>query len=260
MQVLPLQKGIIYGIVRSRRLKSSLGINLSPTEFKLCSFNCVYCHYGFTEVQRTTAEGYRDQFPAPQDVEEALWDALRTFTETPLYITFSGNGEPSMHPDFPDIVDRVINVRNKHNADIQTAILSNSTTAHIPEARQAILKLDLPIMKLDAGDRETFQQVNRPAKDIDLDTIIESLANMPDITLQSCLVQGSVSNSQNHQIDNWIDQIAHIHPREVQAYTLDRPPADSGLVPVPHRRMEHIVQLASERSGVPVTLFGPRQT
>ena len=103
MRVLPLQKGIIYGIVRSRRLKSSLGINLSPTDKKLCSFNCVYCHYGFTDILSIRGEEHRSVVPTPQMVEDALRERLTTMDETPLFITFSGNGEPAAHPDFPEM-------------------------------------------------------------------------------------------------------------------------------------------------------------
>ena len=258
MQVLPLQPGIIYGIVRSRRLKSSLGINLSPTSKKLCSFNCVYCHYGFTDILRSSAEGYQDLFPSAQDVEDALRHRLATMEERPLYITFSGNGEPAMHPDFPKIVDRVIRVRDELVPDVKTAILSNGSTAHIPEIREAILKLDVPIMKLDAGDVDTFRRVNRPARGIDYNVMIETFADMPGIILQTCLFTGSISNSERTQIQNWINQIGKIRPKEVQVYTVDRPPADSGLQRVPQNRMEEIVKEAMTGSGVPVRLFGPR--
>ena len=259
MRVYDLKPGIIYGLVRSRRLKSSLGINLSPTQLKLCSFNCQYCHYGFTKVVTESSAGYDEHFPTPQDVETALRHALKTFQETPLYITFSGNGEPSMHPDFPEIVDQVNRIRDAQVPSVQTAILSNSSTAHIPEVRDAILRLDVPIMKLDAGDPDTFRKVNRPAKGVDFDRLVSALAGMPDITIQTCLLSGSISNSEDAQIDAWIEQIARIRPKEVQVYTVDRPPADSGLVPVPHDRMAAIVERANQESGVPVVLYGPRR-
>ncbi len=260
MRVYNLKPGIIYGLVRSRRLKSSLGINLSPTQLKLCSFNCQYCHYGFTKVVTESNAGYEEHFPTPEDVESALRYALKTFQETPLYITFSGNGEPSMHPDFPDIVDRVNRIRDAKAPSVQTAILSNSSTAHIPEVRDAILRLDVPIMKLDAGDPVTFRKVNRPAKGVDFERLVSSLAAMPDITIQTCFLSGSISNSDDPQIDAWIEQISRIRPKEVQVYTVDRPPADSGLMPVPKERMQVIVERASSETGIPVASFGPRDS
>jgi len=259
MRILPLKQGIIYGIVRSRRLKSSLGINLSPGEFKLCSFNCVYCHYGFTKVITTDTTEYHDLFPSPTEVENALVERLNNMQELPLYITFSGNGEPAMHPEFPEIVERVIAVRDRLVPDVKAAILSNSTTAHIPEIRNAILKLDVPIMKLDAGDVTTFGKVNRPAIGVDFEVMIEALSNMSGIILQTCLFSGSISNSEDEQIETWIQQVKRIQPQEVQVYTVDRPPADSELVPVPIERMEAIVQKASNQTSVPVKLFGPRR-
>ncbi len=259
MRVYDLKTGIIYGLVRSRRLKSSMGINLSPTRFKLCSFNCQYCHYGFTKVVTDSSAGYEDHFPTPQDVESALTDALKSFPETPLYITFSGNGEPSMHPDFPEIVDRVNRIRDAQAPSVKTAILSNSTTAHVPEIRDTILKLDASIMKLDAGDPETFRKVNRPAKGVDFNRLTAALAIMPNIIIQTCLLSGSITNSDDPQIDVWIEQISRIRPKEVQVYTVDRPPADSGLVPVPIERMQAIVERATAETGIPVVLYGPRE-
>jgi len=259
MHVLPLQSGIIYGIVRSRRLKSSLGINLSPTDQKLCSFNCVYCHYGCTEILTDSVIRYEERFPTPKQVEDALRERLQTTTEIPLYITFSGNGEPSMHTEFVEIVDRVIQVKNDLVPEVKTAILSNSSTAHIPEIRDAILKLDTPIMKLDAGDVSTFRQVNRPARGVHYDKLTEALAGMAGITIQTCLFTGSVSNSEEPHIASWIAQIARIDPREVQVYTVDRPPADSGIQPVPPERLAGIVERATLATGIPVRLFGPRQ-
>ena len=164
-----------------------------------------------------------------------------------------------MHPEFPEIVGRVIAVRDRMVPDVKTAILSNSTTAHIPEVREAILRLDFPIMKLDAGDVTTFMKVNRPAKGVDFEVMITSMADMPGITLQTCLFAGSMSNSEDEQIDSWIKQLKRIQPREVQVYTVDRPPADSGLVAVKPERLEAIVEKASNQSGVPVKLFGPRR-
>jgi wyosine [tRNA(Phe)-imidazoG37] synthetase (radical SAM superfamily) len=260
MQVLPLQTGIIYGIVRSRRLRSSLGINLSPTAQKLCSFNCVYCHYGFTDILRNSADGYLGLFPSPEAVEDALRNRLATMEERPLYITFSGNGEPSMHPDFPEIVDRVIKVRNELVPDVKTAILSNGSAAHIPEIQEAILRLDAPIMKLDAGDLFTFRKVNRIAKGVDFEIMTAALADMSGITLQTCMFTGSISNSEPIHIQTWIDRIRAISPREVQIYTIDRPPADGGLQPVARDRLESIVKQAKVETGIQFQLFGHRKS
>jgi wyosine [tRNA(Phe)-imidazoG37] synthetase (radical SAM superfamily) len=259
MRTLPLQTGIIYGIVRSRRLKSSLGINLSPTSQKLCSFNCVYCHYGFTDILRSSGEGYHNLFPSAHAVEDALRHRLTTMEEQPLYITFSGNGEPAMHPDFPEIVDRVTKVRDELVPAVRTAILSNGSTAHIPEIQKAILRMDVPIMKLDAGDVNTFRKVNRPAKGIDFDVMTEAFSNMPGIIVQTCLFAGSMSNSEPEHIQSWVAQIKKIRPKEVQVYTIDRPPADSGLQTVSKKRMEAMVEQASSQTDIRVKLFGPRR-
>ena len=112
-RVLGLQKGIIYGPVGSRRLGRSLGLNLSPTAYKVCSFNCVYCHYGWTKDLTSDLSTYTKDLPTPQAVEEALERTLATLDPPPQYITFSGNGEPTLHPDFEEIVDRVRAVRDR---------------------------------------------------------------------------------------------------------------------------------------------------
>ena len=150
-RVLELQKGIIYGPVSSRRLGRSLGINLSPTARKVCSFNCVYCHYGWTKVLTSDLSAYIDDLPAPKAVEKALEETLRTLDPPPQYITFSGNGEPTLHPDFEEIVDRVRVVRDRTGTQADIAILSNSTGLANQSVLRGLASLDVRIMKLDAG-------------------------------------------------------------------------------------------------------------
>ena len=124
-QVLPLKRGVIYGPINSRRLGRSLGINLSPTKTKLCPFDCLYCHYGHTKIHTAETERHRDHFPTVTEVAAALRHALNSKVD-PAYVTFSGNGEPTIHPDFPSIVEEVKAIVRMLAPQARLAILSNS--------------------------------------------------------------------------------------------------------------------------------------
>ncbi|MBU1936443.1 radical SAM protein, partial [bacterium] len=143
---LALKKGIIYGPVSSRRFGMSLGINLSPTNVKLCSLNCVYCQYGPTECLQATSEGA--DLPKLSDVIWSLEQALKQDTHLDQ-ITFSGNGEPTMHPEFPDMVEWAIQLRNRFMPKAKVAVLSNGTMLGNADVRAACDKLDLCIVKVD---------------------------------------------------------------------------------------------------------------
>jgi wyosine [tRNA(Phe)-imidazoG37] synthetase (radical SAM superfamily) len=241
-RLLGLQKGIIYGPVNSRRLGRSLGINLSPTARKVCSFNCIYCHYGWTKALRSDLSEYASELPSPAEVGRALTDALMRLSPPPQYITFSGNGEPTLHPDFPEIVDTVLRVREASCAPAKVAVLSNSTGALEPAVRRALGKLDVRIMKLDAGTQDVLDEINRPAEGILIDDIVEGLRRVEDVTLQSVFVTGQVSNVGEPEITAWVDMVAEVGPTEVQVYSLENAPAMSGLTGVEPAGLERIAQ------------------
>ena len=140
----------------------------------------------------------------------------------PDYITFSGNGEATLHPQFPVIVDGVIELRNKYTPHAKTTILSNSTQVFKPEVREALAKLDERIMKLDAGYEDMFKNYNRPAKYVYLDVITDALANMKDITIQTLFTSGPMGNYTDKNISAWLERIKKINPVFVQVYSLDR--------------------------------------
>jgi wyosine [tRNA(Phe)-imidazoG37] synthetase (radical SAM superfamily) len=242
-RLLGLKKGIIYGPVASRRLGRSLGINLSPTARKVCSFNCVYCHYGWTKALEADLSDYTDELPPPDEVGRELARALSHLSPPPQYITFSGNGEPSLHPDFPEIVDVVLGVRQASGIAARVAILSNSTAAIQEPVRRALGKLDVRIMKMDAGTQEVLERINRPAEGVSLDSIVEGLGLLDDITLQSVFVDGEVSNIGDDDISAWIDRVAQIKPKEAQIYSLENAPAMSTLIGVDPARLEEISEL-----------------
>ncbi len=170
----------------SRRFGRSLGINLSPGSCKLCSFNCAYCHYGKTERLVADARQYKRDLPPYPEIIEAVQEALRSRMELDA-VTFSGNGEPTLHPDFPALVEGVIYLRNKYRPRLKIALLSNSTGLGREDVRRAVMKLDLPVFKLDAGTEKTFRKINRPAAGVRFEEIVSHLKSLGNVYLQTIL-------------------------------------------------------------------------
>jgi len=216
--LLHLQNSIIYGPVNSRRLGCSLGINLLPFKQKTCTLDCLYCQYGWTEYSKLGSAIYP---PIPIVISE-LKTVLRDLNETPDYITFSGNGEPTLHPDIEDIVEAVKSVRDQFAPKAQVAILSNSTTVDFEHVKRALNELDVCIMKLDAGDLPTFNRFNRPHPKVRFEDIIKGLKSLADVTIQTLFTAGKEGNFNPDSINQWIERIVEIQPIHVQIYTLDR--------------------------------------
>lgn len=256
--ILALKKGLTYGPVRSRRLGLSLGVNLFPGEEKRCPFDCVYCQYGWTK--RTAVRLARGEagLPGPADVERALARALEDLPSPPAYITFSGNGEPTLHPDFPEMVDRVAAVRDRLGRGTRTAVLSNSARVADPEVRAALARLDVRIMKLDCGTEAAFRRYNRPAPGSDLEGITEglrALAGEAPVTVQSLFASGADGNLGESETAAWIDRLRRVGPLAVQLYSLDRGHPSADLVPASRAELTQMAEEAG-RQGVPVTVFG----
>jgi len=194
--LLHLKKGITYGPVNSRRLGLSLGINLMPPSVKVCSFDCVYCQYGWTK-EREIRDEHRALIPGVEDVARAVETALTALPSAPAYITFSGNGEPSLHPDFPDIVEAVKATRDRLAPGARTAILSNSSAAAEERILKALAGLDTRIMKLDCGTEGLFQRYSRPAAGITLEGVTNGLAELSclaPVTIQALWSGGTGGN------------------------------------------------------------------
>jgi wyosine [tRNA(Phe)-imidazoG37] synthetase (radical SAM superfamily) len=249
-RVLSLQKGVIYGPVDSRRLGRSLGINLSAIDYKVCSFNCVYCHYGWTKHLKPELSDHVADLPTVEHVRQELERVLATLTPPPEYITFSGNGEPTLHPDFDRIVEVVLDVKRRTGVDAQVAILSNSTAAMDEKVRRALARLDVRIMKLDAGTQEVLERINRPAIDVTLDSIVGGLKLLDDITLQSVFVDGEVTNAGDEDVDAWIEKVGEIRPARMQVYSLENAPAMSTLVGVAPERLKEIAERVKQKLGI----------
>ena len=252
--LLPLQRGILYGPVESRRLGRSLGINLMPTGFKLCSFNCVYCHYGWTKKHTLDFRSSHGDLPPMDNVVRAVEEAAKS--KIPFdFLTFSGNGEPTLYPDFPELVEQVVRIRDRHRPGVRIALLSNSSGLLYEEVRGIISRIDMPVFKLDVGSKQKFKEINRPAKGIDFAEIVDLLASMRDIYIQTVLVQGSPSNVGKENITSYFQQLSHIQPREAHIYSIDRPVPNARISLVPPEGLEQIALQGQRETGVKIKAF-----
>ena len=258
--LLGLKRNVIYGPVHSRRLGYSLGINVLPFEKKVCPFDCLYCQYGWTGTHVAEAAGRGLFFPAVDEVENSLRQALQDLGGSPLwpgYLTFSGNGEPTIHPEFGRIVKRVIAVRDKSIPEAKTAVLSNSALVTRGTVRDALLRLDHRIMKLDCGSPSAFKRFNRPCLGVHLDDITDGLAELArraPLTIQALFCSGKVGNFGFKNIRGWMERLKHVGPSFVQIYSLDRPYPAPGLVPVP-RDMLNQIKARCDGEGIPAGIF-----
>ncbi len=252
--LLPLQQGILYGPINSRRLGQSLGVNLMPCNYKLCSYNCVYCHYGLTNVLTCNVTQYAIDIPKIEEVLDEIEKAVRSSLAFD-YLTFSGNGEPTLHPDFYEIIKGIARLRDTYRPEAKIALLSNSSSLKIEGVQKALALIDLPVFKLDAGNAEMFKKINRPTKDIAFEEIVRSLVRIEKCYVQTVLMDGNPSNSVDEELCTYFDTIAHIKPTEVQIYSLDRPVPNTEIRRVVPDALEKIAKRGSKETKVPFRAF-----
>jgi wyosine [tRNA(Phe)-imidazoG37] synthetase (radical SAM superfamily) len=250
----PLQPGILYGPVRSRRLGCSLGVNLMPGGYKLCSLNCVYCHYGPTGDRQRAVPERPEHLPSVSHVVQALEQAARSSVRFDA-ITLSGNGEPTLHPDFAEIVEAIVRIRNRCRMRAEIALLSNSTGLGSTPVRNSIRLIDVPIFMLDAGTAETFRAVNRPAAAIDFEVLVDGLASLDGITIQTVLLEGRPTNCSRDELRSYFFRIARIRPKEVHLTTIERPHPEIPVRPVSGARLEEIASQAEHETRVRFRIF-----
>ncbi len=236
---IPPQRGITYGPVRSRRLGRSLGINLLPPGRKVCNFDCRYCQYGWTDPALLEGLGAADLPPAGQ-VLDAVAAALEELAEPPAWITVSGNGEATLHPEFGAIVEGVRGLRDRLAPAARTAILSNASRAGDPGVRAALARLDARIMKLDSGTEAGFRRYNGPLGGLTLDEVVAGLRALADVTLQTLLTTGPDGNLAPRELDAWLACVAAVRPRLVQLYTLDRGAPSDRIAPATPAELESV--------------------
>jgi len=230
-----LWEGIINGPVRSRRLGVSLGLNLIPLHSKLCTFDCPYCECG-----RNTPKAPGTRWPSPDLVADALRKTLERMDTPPDYVTFAGNGEPTMHPRFPLVVERVLEVRSALAPASRVCVMSNGLSAGRPAIRAALDRLDERLMKLDPGP---VAEVSGVA--YDRTRVVEDLRALRDVTVQAMVVEGpGYSGAADDAVEEWLRALARLQPKAVQVYSIARPPADAQVTRVARERLEAIAARA----------------
>lgn len=221
-----LYDNIIFGPVRSRRLGLSLGVNLLPIESKLCSFDCIYCECGWNADH----PGQR-RFNAREDVRAMLDTTLARMVADgtpPDVITFAGNGEPTMHPDFENIIEDTLALRDKHAPAAKVSVLSNATQIHREDVRRALLRVDNNILKLDSAFDATVQLVNKPqgnytvARTVELLKMFEGKLIVQTMFLRGEYLGHRVDNTTEEEVSAWLKLVASIAPKQVMVYSLDR--------------------------------------
>jgi len=236
---------IVFGPIRSRRLGVSLGVNLLPMNGKLCSFDCVYCECGWN------SDGMADhRLPTREEVFEALESGLQRCLDAKIdinTITFSGNGEPTLHPDFPEIIDRIIVLRDKLFPKATISVLSNATYLDKKGVKEALAKIENPILKIDSSDDEIARLIDRPqSPSYSVEKIKEALKWFKgNFVLQTMFLKGEIEGryvdcTDPELVSGWLRMVAELKPRQVMIYNLDRVPPLSTIEKVSREELEEI--------------------
>ena len=231
---------IAYGPIHSRRLGTSLGMELMPLAHKLCTFNCVYCECGWnTPVNHP-------QLPTRAEVKAALEARLKEGLDLDV-ITFSGNGEPTLHPDFLGIIEDTCALRDQYCPKAKVSVLSNSTQLGRPDVVQALRLCDNRILKLDAATDEMMRRIDLPVNEhLTVKQIIEWLAQFNgDFTLQTCFLRGEhagqrIDNTTPEELEAWYKAVETLHPKQIMIYVIDRKTPEENLTKISREEMETI--------------------
>lgn len=250
-----LREEIVFGPIRSRRLGSSLGINLLPERGKLCNFDCVYCECGWN------ADGREDKsIPGEPELRRALEKKLRECAAAGVAIdsvTFSGDGEPTLNPSFPAIVDTTLELRDKYYKDAKVSVLTNATRLDMPGVFEALRKVDNPVLKLDAPTTELVRVINRPQGAYKVEDVVAGMERFHgDFVLQTMFLRmpGFDWNAPG-VLDAWMDIVRRLRPRQVMAYTIDRPTPMQDLGKIaPDTLAEMLQPLVNE--GFKINIYG----
>ena len=220
---------IVFGPIYSRRLGSSLGVNILPSEGKFCNFDCVYCECGWNKdgvAQRRFPD--LDQIVAAFQEKMSFLASQGTKVDS---ITFSGNGEPTMHPQFPQVVDAVLECRDRYFPQAKVSVLSNAYLVVKPSVAQALKKVDNPILKIDASSDELIAMINKPVGNYRLEETIAALKTFEgNFILQTMFLKSpDFDTASPEALDAWMNIVRQLHPREIMVYTIDRETPDKRL-------------------------------
>lgn len=223
--------GPVYGPIQSRRLGRSLGINFLGNNRKICSFDCVYCDLGPTNIRMNEIKK-AGALPLKEDLIAAIGHELAKHNQNKLQIdTISvvGNGEPTLHPDFDDLTKELARLRDEYFPGVPLSILTNGANLDQRKVLAGLKYIDNKIVKLDAGSDKLVKLVNRPLVKESAESLISGARKLQGVVIQSLFVQGAVDNTKNEDIDEWMEAVGMIRPELVQIYSLDRIPAVPGL-------------------------------
>ena len=220
---------IVFGPIFSRRLGSSLGVNILPTVGKLCNFDCIYCECGWNKDGKSDGK-----FPRLAEVENALEAKLSKAAAEGVpvdSITFSGNGEPTVNPDFPQIVDATVRLRDKYFPQAKVSVLSNAVLAGRKDIAEALKKVDNPILKIDASSDELIEKINKPVGSYRLAEIVEALKGFGgNFVLQTMFLKSpDFDTASRDALQGWMNIVRELRPREIMVYTIDRETPDKSL-------------------------------
>lgn len=236
----------IFGPVISRRLGISLGINLLPNTRKICNFNCIYCECGWTY---NSISNSNEKLPTFIEVENLLEKKLQEMKQLnqPLdVLTFAGNGEPTMHPEFSQIIDNTIQIRNKYFPDVKIAVLSNSSLIHKKEVFEALNKIELNILKIDSAFEDTCRLLNKPFGHFSVSELISKLLLFKGkLIIQTMFVQGSFEsipfdNTTDKEVNAWLEIIRQLKPSLVMLYTIARETPVEGINKISQKKLDEI--------------------
>lgn len=249
---------MIYGPLHSRRLGHSLGINLLPVKRKVCNFECIYCECGWTD------NSVKDNIPTPEEFRREFKNKLINLSRADSridHITFAGNGEPTLHPQFEEIIDTTIGLRNKFYPNARIAVLSNATRINNPTVFYALKRVDDRILKLDAGTEKMFQLIDIPDKGITLDQVTSDLKKFNgDVIIQTLFLRGVfknefIDNTTADELTAWVKRLQIIVPRKVMIYSIDRETPAENLERITKYELEKIAEKV-RKFKIPAECYG----
>lgn len=251
----------VFGPIHSRRLGTSLGVNLSPRDGKVCTFDCLYCEAGYN-AQGAGTSG----LPSRAEVAALLEDRLKRMSEAGErldVITFSGNGEPTVNPDFPGIIDDTLRLRDKYYPQVRVSVLTNSTMLDREAVAEALGRVDNAILKLDSAIDSTIRALDRPvSQSFTASKVINNLAAFGSrAIIQTMMTRGvhdgiTVDNTTDAEVDALIEAYREIKPRLIMLYSLDRPTPETNLQRVPRAELDEIAARITAATGIEVSVAG----
>ena len=248
-----LFQDVIFGPIQSRRLGLSLGVNLLPLSNKLCSFDCIYCECGWA------VKGQKPRFNSRKDVKKLLKDKLEEMAKEgkmPDVITFAGNGESTLHPDFEEIINDTIELRNDISPNSKISVLSNATMINRESVRNALNRVDNNILKLDSAFDETVRIIDKPngeysvAKTVELMKLFNGEMIIQTMFLRGVNESQTIDNTTKEEVDAWLKLVAEVAPKSVMIYTIDRDTPAQGLTKV---SVEDLKKIAAKVEALGIT-------